>query len=162
LNVIVGRSVDIPVHVPNLPDFTGGSAPNYQARFESGLLPVFTKPIEPLQYYLTLAELNRLELKSLYQQLRVNSANLKAAYGNIVPNPSLAFGKSQQGNVPSGPKVTAVFFTLNVAAPITNTNQGNIAIFKATGRQLQYQVPSQKNQIVADVSSAYQNLLAAR
>jgi cobalt-zinc-cadmium efflux system outer membrane protein len=129
---------------------------------DSGLLPDFTKAMQPLSLFLALAESNRLELKSLYQQVRVNAASLQQSYWNIMPNPSIAVGKSTQGNVPTGPKVTAVFFTINAASPFTNTNQGNIAQFKATARQLRFQVLSQKNQIYSDVATAYQNLLASR
>jgi cobalt-zinc-cadmium efflux system outer membrane protein len=80
----------------------------------------------------------------------------------MIPNPSLAFGKSVQGNVPTGPKLTAVFFTLNAPLPTVNFNQGPIYQYKATGRQLKYQTAAQRNQIGTDVASAYQNLLAQR
>lgn len=163
LNVILGRAVDAPYNVAELPDYTGGNAIKFEIHAEKNdMLPDFSKPVEPLSYYLAIAESSRLELKSLYQQQRLNNANLQAAYGNIIPNPSIAFGKSEQGNVPTGPKVTAVFFTLNVAGPSTNTNQGAIATYKATAKQLRYQILSQKNQIMSDVSAAYQSMLASR
>ena len=41
-------------------------------------------------------------------------------------------------------------------------NQGDIAKFKATRRQLTYQISAQKNMIQSDVLSAYNNLVAAR
>src|SRR5690606_18297778 len=40
--------------------------------------------------------------------------------------------------------------------------QGDIAKFKALGRQLRYQTEAQKNVITQDVCSAYNNVLAAR
>src|SRR5262249_46756567 len=79
-----------------------------------------------------------------------------------IPNANVATGKSTEGNPSTGPKLTAVFFTVNAEMPMTNWNQGDIFKFKATGKQLAYQVGSQKNQILADVSSAYQNLVAQR
>jgi outer membrane protein TolC len=52
--------------------------------------------------------------------------------------------------------------TLFQELPISNTNQGAIWQYKATGNQLNYQILAQRNQILADVSSAYNNLIAAR
>src|SRR5438067_12092840 len=84
------------------------------------------------------------------------------AYGNVLPDPNFAFGKSTAGNPVNGPKLTAVFMTLNAETPFSNLNQGAIWQYRATQRQLLYQVASQRNQILADVSSAYNNLIAAR
>jgi outer membrane protein, heavy metal efflux system len=163
LNVMLGRDVEDQVNIPELPDFTGPRDPGQvPPPAGNGLLPDFGRDLQPLTGYLAIAQSNRLELKSLYQQTKVNSANLKSAYGNIFPNPSLAFGKSTQGNVPTGPKVTAVFFTINIPTPATNTNQGKIALYRATEKQLKMQVLSQKNRIAADVANAYQKLLAYR
>lgn len=163
LNITLGREVESPINIPELPDFTSPNTPKtIPVNLDNGILPDFSKDVERLSTYVSIAESNRLELKSLNQQLRLNSANLNSSYGNIIPNPSLAFGKSEQGNVPTGPKVTAVFFTLNAPTPFTNTNQGNIAQYKATAKQLKLQVLSQRNQILSDVTSAYQTLLANR
>ncbi|MBX9689237.1 MAG: TolC family protein, partial [Candidatus Obscuribacterales bacterium] len=145
-----------------IPDYAGESPIKTDEKVDNGLLPDFKQNLEPLSTYLGLAEANRLELKSLHESIKLNESRLKAAYGNIFPNPNIAFGKSTQGNVPIGPKVTAVFFTLNVAAPMTDTNQGNIAKYKATAKQLRFELLSQKNKITAEVSQAYQKLLAYR
>jgi len=162
LNVMMGRPIHTPVNIPGLPDYTG-SIRSFKLSSElSEILPSFTHLPLPLRDYIAIALDNRLELKSLDQQIKLNKINLKGAYGNSIPNPSLAFGKSTAGNPAVGPKLTAVFFTLNSESPVSNFNQGNIFLYKATGRQLQYQVGSQKNQIISQVSSAYQNLLAAR
>lgn len=163
LNIMLGRDAESPINVPELPDFTTPDRAGAKTlQTDNGLLPDFGKEMEPLTAYLSLAATNRLELKSLDQQMKVNSANLMSSYGNILPNPSLAFGKSTGGNVPTGPKITSVFFTLNAPAPVTNTNQGNIALYKATARQLKLQLLSQKNQVTSDVAAAYQKLLANR
>jgi outer membrane protein, heavy metal efflux system len=163
LNVIMGRIVEQPITVPRLPDFTGPKPSAFQLRaVKPGILPDFTKNVSPLSYYLNLAVENRLELKSLAQQVRVNSANMKGAIANVMPNPQVTYGSSQSGNPPSGPKLTANFFTLNIETPITNMNQGDLAKFKATGKQLTYQIGAQRNIIQNDVVAAYNNLLAAR
>jgi outer membrane protein, heavy metal efflux system len=163
LNVLMGKPLERPINVPPLPDYTGGSGTRFNLQAQkSDVLPDPKDSVPPLAQFLSLAEDNRLELKSLRQQIKVNDANLKGAYGNIIPNPSIALGKSYGGNVPSGPKLTAVFFTINVQSPTANFNQGNIAQFKATAKQLHYQIQSEKNQISADVSSAYQTMLGAR
>jgi len=163
LDVIMGRAVDQPIKVPDLPNFSlPDITPKTSKVAKSDILPNFEKSVPPLEDFISQAYDNRLELKSLAKQILVNKANYMGAYGNIIPNPSLAFGKSTAGNPSLGPKLTAVFFTLNAEAPVSNFNQGDIFKYKATGKQLVYQVGSQKNQILSDVVSAYQNLIAQR
>ena len=163
LNIIMGRTAQQPITVPRLPDFTGPKPSAFQLRaVKPGILPDFKTAVQPLQYYLNLALNNRLELKSLAQQLRVNSMNLKGAFANVIPNPQVTYGSSQAGNPPSGPKLKANFFTLNIETPVTNMNQGDIAKFKAVERQLKYQIGSQQNLIQNDVVTAYNNMLVAR
>jgi cobalt-zinc-cadmium efflux system outer membrane protein len=163
LNVIMGRSAESPITVPRLPDFTGPKPSAFQLKaVKPGILPDFNKAEHPLQYYINLALENRLELRSLNQQLKVNSANMKTAIANIVPNPQITYGQSQAGNPPSGPKITANFFTLNIETPISNMNQGDLAKFKAIGKQLGYEMGSQKNKIQGDVVAAYNDVLTAR
>jgi cobalt-zinc-cadmium efflux system outer membrane protein len=163
LSIILGRGVESPINIPGLPDYTGGNKVRFELKADkTDVLPDFSKSVEPLSIFESMAEENRLELKSLAVQRKLNDVNLKGAYGNMIPNPSLAFGKSVQGNVPTGPKLTAVFFTLNAPLPTVNFNQGPIYQYKATGRQLKYQTAAQRNQIGTDVASAYQNLLAQR
>ncbi len=162
LNVMMGKSVDDSVNVPALPGFTGKSAAFNLNGQKSDILPDFDRTIPSLQYFMDRAFDNRWELKSLMQQLKVNKANLMGAYGNIMPNPSLAFGKSTENNPSFGPKLSAWFMTLNAETPLSNWNQGDIFHFRATGRQLHYQIGAQRNQIMADVCSAYQNLVAQR
>jgi outer membrane protein TolC len=94
--------------------------------------------------------------------MQVNSANAKLNYATIKPNPNFALGKDTAGNEPSGPKITSVFMTLNQETPLTNFNQGGIYQYRATGKQLKFQTAAQTNIVYSDVSSAYQNLLAAR
>ncbi len=98
LNVITGKTVDEPMSVPALPGFTGKSAAFSLNGEKSDILPDFDRVVPPLQYFMDLAFDNRLELKSLKQQIKVNQAYLKGAYGNMMPNPSLAFGKSTENN----------------------------------------------------------------
>ncbi|HEY9778110.1 MAG TPA: TolC family protein [Planktothrix sp.] len=162
LNIIMGRAVEGRIEVPRLPDFLTQNQILSGRSTKHGILPDFSQPVPPLQYFLDIAEKNRYELRSLDQQVKVNKANLYNAMGAAVPDPIVTTGQSQAGNPPFGPKVTAQFFTLNIEMPMTNTNQGDITKFQATGRQLRYQIQAQRNQVIADVSSAYNNLLAAR
>jgi len=159
LNIIMGRDVHAPMNVPALPDYTHGQ-PKIDEKSE--VLPDFNARLAPLAQFISDAESRRLEIKSLQQQLRVNEANLKLAYINIVPNPTIALGKSYAGNLPTGPKTTAVFFTVNAFSPTGSVNQGQIFQYKATAKQLHYQITAQRNQISTDVASAYQNLVASR
>ena len=163
LNIMLGRNVESPINIASLPDYTGAGVQQPKTQIpDNGLLPDFSQEADPLADYIALADSNRLELKSIDKQMKVNKANLNSSYANIVPNPNIAFGKSTAGNVPAGPKVTAVFFTLNVQTPLTNSNQGNIARYRSTARQLKFQLLNQKNLIASDVTSAYQKLLANR
>jgi cobalt-zinc-cadmium efflux system outer membrane protein len=162
LNIIMGRPVHSPINVPGLPDYTG-SVPAFERITQlNEAMPNFEHLVPPLRDYIAIGLENRLELKSLAQQIKLNQINLKGAYGNSIPNTSLALGKSSEGNPTPGPKLTAVFFTLNSESPFTNVNQGDIARFKAMAKQLKYQVGSQKNLVISQVSGAYQRLLAAR
>jgi len=80
----------------------------------------------------------------------------------MLPNPNFALGKDTTGNEPAGPKLTAVFMTLNQETPFTNFQQGEIYQYRATARQLNFQTAAQRNMVYSDVAGAYQNLLAAR
>lgn len=166
LNIIMGRKPESRVEVPRLEfNATPQTTPNspFQLRaMRHGILPDFGEPVLPLEHYTEIALENRYEVKSLVAQQRVNKANLYNAMGQIIPNPIVTMGSSKAGNPPTGPQVSAQFLTLNIEMPVTNTNQGDIARFKAAGRQLKYQMLAQKNVVLAEVSSAYNNLLAAR
>jgi outer membrane protein TolC len=162
LNVIMGKGVDDLINVPGLPGFTGQSAAFHLNGEKSDILPDFDKPIPPLQYFIDLAFEHRLELLSLNAQMRVNRANLRLAYGNVIPNPMLTFGKSSAGNPPTGPKLNATFFTLNAEVPFSNWHQGEIFTYKAIAKQLHYQIGAIRNQIMSDVTGAYQSLIAQR
>jgi len=166
LNILMGRPPESTVYIAPLPDYTNKGADFRLQVQKSDMLPDFYHEVPALQHFIDEALQNRLELKSLAKQLKVNSANLYGAYANVVPDPSLAFGKSTAGNpgptIPEGPKLTAVFFTLQAEMPTATFHQGDIFNFRAIQNQLKYQIASQRNQILSDVSSAYNNLIAAR
>lgn len=161
LNLLMGRAVDAPLFVPNLPD---ASAPQVEQRLHAtnDLLPNFSAALPALSEFSDRALANRLELRSLLLQAQVNNASLQGAYASILPNATFSYGKSTAGNPTAGPKLTALFMTLNAEMPISNINQGSIWQYRATRNQLKYQVLSQRNQVMADVSSAYNNLISAR
>ncbi len=164
LNIILGRSTENALTVPRLPTLLTPVPPaTYKLGVEqTGILPDLTKHMPPLQHFMEIAFGNRLELKAITASIQTNKASKLRAFGDIVPDPSVAFGSSTNGNAPSGPKLSSLFVTLNIPTPISDWNQGNIAKFNATATQLKYQYMSQKNVVTADVSSAYNNVLAAR
>jgi outer membrane protein, heavy metal efflux system len=155
LNVIMGSNLDQPVTIPHLPAF--------QLRAEkSDLLPDFSRPVPPLQDLIQLALANRLELKLLKQNITVSKAQLYNAFGNIVPNPVVATGKSITGNPPVGPKLNGFFVSLGFEMPVFTYQQGEIRRIQATIRQYYRQYQAQENVVTAEVAAAYQNLIAAR
>ncbi|MBP7577025.1 MAG: TolC family protein [Candidatus Obscuribacter sp.] len=163
LNIIMGRKPEEVIEIPRLPAFLrdqNKAVLDETQRMQ--LLPDFSQEMAPLESYLAKGMDNRLELKSINQRLKLNQANTRTAYGNIIPNPTVAFGSSVSGNAPTGPKLNSVFVSLNIETPATNWNQGEIFRLKAIGKQLNYELESQKNQITQQISSAYNNVLAAR
>ncbi len=160
LNIILGRKPEAPITVPRLPAFLGEAKNAVQTKHP--LLPDFSRPERPLESFIALSNKFRYELKSLDQQLLVNKANLQRVYGNMVPNVQYWTGNSNTYNLPSGPRLSAYYFGVNMPTNLTDFGQGDLAKFKALARQLNYQVGSQKNIITGEVSSAYNNLLAAR
>ncbi|MDP3507590.1 MAG: TolC family protein [Candidatus Melainabacteria bacterium] len=162
LNVIMGRKPEDIVNIPRLPAFLGIGSTKLDKSQKAQLLPDFSVEPAPLASYLQKAMDQRLELKSVEQRIKLNKAQMRTAIANVVPNPSVTFGNSVSGNAPTGPKVSSVFFAVMAESPITNWNQGEIYRLKATANQLKYEMGAQKNIITAQVSSAYNNVLAAR
>ncbi len=160
LNIIMGRQPESPIMVPRLPAFLG--AAKNAAQVKHPLLPDFSRAERPLESFISTAMKFRYELKSIDQQLLVNKANLQRVYGNMVPNVQYWTGNSNTYNLPSGPRLSAYYFGVNMSTNLTDFGQGDLAKFKALARQLNYQVGSQKNIIIGEVSSAYNNLLASR
>ncbi len=155
LNIILGRQFNQPISATRLPSFEGPPE-------RSELLPDYATPFPPVNDFITEAFENRLELRMNKQQLKLNSAQLYNAYGNILPNPQVAYGHSTSTNLPSGPKLNSPFLTLNLEMPVFTYSQGDIARLKATAKQLTLRDAAIKNQITADVTSAYNTLITAR
>lgn len=154
LNVIMGRPFNSPISVPRLPSDLKS--------FKSDLLPDYSQPVPPVTDFIAEGYANRLELKINDQQIKLNKAQLASAVGNIIPNPQIAYGSSTNINLPSGPKLNGVFATINAELPLYTYSQGDIARLKATVRQFKLQDATIRNQITADVTSAYNNLITAR
>jgi cobalt-zinc-cadmium efflux system outer membrane protein len=154
LNLIMGRPSDAPVTVPAL---SQDGKP-----IKNELLPDFNKPILPPNKLVELAINNRIELKAAEAALLTNAANLKNAYGNVIPTPRFVVGKVTENNPPSGPVTNRPFFQAYIDAPIFNVQQGDIARFRALNVQLKLDKQSQENQIAGQVSLSYHKLLAAR
>jgi outer membrane protein TolC len=158
----MGRLMNSPLSIPDLPNYTSDEPRFKLDSQKNDILPDFKRSVAPVQLFIEKALQSRLELKSLAIQLQLNQANASANYVNVIPNPSFAFGKSTAGNPATGPKLTAVFMTLNQELPVCNVQQGAIYQYKATRYQLGYQIASQENQVIGDVSNAYYNLIALR
>jgi cobalt-zinc-cadmium efflux system outer membrane protein len=155
LNIIMGRHPDLSIYVPRLPEF------RIKAE-KTGLLPNLSKEVPPLNSFVDLALSNRLELRILTRQIEVAQAQLYNAYGNVIPDPQITSGRSVSNNPSVGPKLSGYFITLNIELPVFTYSQADIPRLKATIRQYHAQILSQRNQVVADVSSAYNHLIAAR
>lgn len=156
LAIILGRSHNQVVDVNKLPTF------NLHVE-KNDLLPDFDKPVPPLDQFIAEAKKNRLELKLVNQQIAVNEAALKNTYANIIPNTQMNVGASATGNPPTGPKIkNGWFMGFSQELPIGNWQQADIFRLKSTIKQLKMEFTSQENQVIAQVSSAYQKLIAAR
>ncbi|MBI4534514.1 MAG: TolC family protein [Candidatus Melainabacteria bacterium] len=158
LNIIMGRLYDGPLNVPRLPTHP------FKLTIETyQLLPDFDKPLASLKELLAIAVQNRLELKIVNQAIKTTEAKLKSTYGNVWPNFQMNVGRSTTGNPPNGPKIkNGYFIGITQELPSLNIQQGDIAKFKSTIKQLRFELEAQKNLVVSQVSSAYQRLLAAR
>lgn len=162
LNLLMGRVVDASISVAPLPDYTGSEPVSGLRTRRTDVLPDFSRDVAPLKLFVEAAIQSRLELKSLGLQKRVNSTLLQGHYSSLISNPGFALGKDTAGNPVDGPKITAVFMTINEEVPLNNFQQGGIYQHKAVATQLRFQTEAQRNMIYSDVSASYQNLLAAR
>ncbi|PZM85257.1 MAG: hypothetical protein DKT66_03485 [Candidatus Melainabacteria bacterium] len=167
LAILLGRNVDTQVEVPRLQPF--------KLRAEIiDLLPDFNKEMPKLDVLLAAAKQNRLELKVLERAIAAAKAQLKVAYGEILPNPTLGVGSSVVNGPPLDPSQLdpdkplpknvfhGYFIQVFQPLPIFDLNQGDISKYRATIRALNSQVTSQENVIQQEVSAAYQRVLAAR
>lgn len=155
LNILMAQSPHILVSTPGLSVF--------KLRAEkSDILPNFHKGVLDLEHFINLAMRNRLELKIVKQQIAVNKSKLTASMSKNFPKGFLSFGRSINGNPPTGPKLRGYFMAAEVQLPVFNLQQGDISLYRATIRQLRQEQLAQRNIITSEVSDAYQRLLAAR
>jgi outer membrane protein TolC len=126
------------------------------------LLPDFDIAMPPLKDLLERGMENRLELRINAQQVKLAQAQLYVATGNIIPDPTFMIGSSKANNPPSGPKLSGFWFTMTIDMPAFSYSQGDITRLKATIKQLHAQQAALNNQITAEISGAYSNLLIAR
>jgi cobalt-zinc-cadmium efflux system outer membrane protein len=129
---------------------------------KNDLLPNFDQPIPVLDTFVADAVKHRLDLKVIDQTIKSNQASRRVAVGNILPTPIVGFGHSITGNPPNGPKLNGWNFGLNAEIPVFNWQQGDLTRYSAIIRQLRLERGATINQITAQVSAAYQRLLAAR
>lgn len=157
LNIVMGKPPETTVNVPPLPDWRDKTKVS-----KSDLLPDFKNELPAFEKLLLLAKDNRPELKLARAAVRTNDANLKNAYGNIVPTPRFVTGWVKEINPPIGPITNKAFFQAYIDMPLLNWNQGDIARFRAMGRQLNLDVLAQENVISGQVSMSYHRVIAAR
>lgn len=170
LNVIIAEPLENDVKVPRLPLFRLQASKDRQEELadaeRNDLLPDFSKPVPPLKEFVDIAMANRLELKIINKQLQVAKAQLMSAVGNVVPTPEFMWGRDFSGNPPipeTGPDPTVgMLFNVLIELPVLNFQQGPIAQLRATLKQLRSQLQGQKNIVVGEVSSSYNNLITAR
>ncbi len=117
-------------------------------------------PSEPELF--KVAKANRLELKIVEQQRKVNIANLKVARGNILPAPRFNVGGMTEDKINSPLNRRTVFFQSTIELPILDRQQGIIARLKATEEQLKLESLSQENIINAQVFLAYRRVQVQR
>jgi outer membrane protein, heavy metal efflux system len=152
LNLIMGRPIDGAISTPPLEVGEKGSE----------LLPDYSAELPREAELVQKAKENRLELKIANAAILTNQANLKNAYGNVIPTPRFVTGRVVESNPPIGPKTKAPFFQAYIDTPILNVNQGDIARFRALEKQLKLDLAGQENQIDGQVSLAYNRVMAAR
>jgi len=127
-------------------------------------LPDIETPVPDLQNLLQKAMANRLEIKIVEQSKKLNSANLKLAYGNVLPNPTIAAGTSAVNGPPleaAGPTrntFRGFFFQTYVPVPIFNFNQGDISQYRARSTQINKELDAQKNIVQQEVVMAHKAL----
>ncbi len=167
LAILLGRKVETPVEVPRLSPF------KLKAEIID-LLPDFNKEMPKLDLLLAAAKQNRLELKVLNQSIAAAKAQLRNAYGEVLPDPTLGIGSSvvngpgldprtiQPGDALPRNVFHGYFVQVFQPLPIFDLNQGDISKYRATIRQLNAQITSQQNVIEQEVSAAYQKVLASR
>jgi outer membrane protein, heavy metal efflux system len=156
VNLNMARPAEATIAVPRLPE--------PRSKLVAGeLLPDFGQPLPSRQQFVDMAISNRLELKILKEAILTNRANLNNTLGNILPTPRFVVGQGLELNPPPpGPIQRIPFMQAYIDAPVFNWQQGDIARFKATGKQLKLDLKAQENVIAAQASLAYEKLLAGR
>ena len=163
LSVLLGREFNSSFAVPRLPRFILKAE-------KLDYLPDLETNIPEISSLLPRAFQNRLEIKIVEQSIKTNGANLKLAYGNILPNPTIGAGSSVVNGPPlpqnAGPNdrnsFHGFFFQASAPLPIFSFQQGDITQYKAVVKQLQAEQNTQKNAVEQDVVEAYQAVVMQR
>ncbi len=109
----------------------------------------------------TTAMANRLEIKIVEQQMKVNDATLRVARGNILPAPRFTVGRMTEDHINSDLNRKSAFFQALIEMPILDRQQGFIARGKAVDKQLNLEILSQQNIITQQVLLAYRRVQSA-
>lgn len=155
LNVVVGRDHAAELEVPRLPSF--------QLRVtKTELLPNLEQPLPDLSNLIATAHQKRLDVRLISQQIKTNEAALRSTYAKIMPDTQLNVGHSITGNPPDGPKLHGYFVGITQPLPLFDFQQGDIARYRATIRQLKLELQSQQNIVSEEVAVAFERVQIAR
>jgi len=155
LNVIMGRSEDLPLEVPKLGAFQLHAEKN-------DLLPDLSHPLPPLSEFIAEALQNRLDIKVVKQEIVMAKSNMRTTKGNIIPNSQISFGYDKQLNPPDGRTLRRLYLMGSFPLPLLDVQQGEIARIKATQRQLNFELLSQQNIVRGQVALAWRKVFNAR
>lgn len=156
LNLILGREVEAALDVPIVDSGPDEPEGNH-------MLPDFNHDVEQLTVLIAQAREERPQLRLLKQQIKANQANLMNTAGNIIPNPVIAFGALTATDIgPSTGVQKGYSVAANMDIPIFNSQQGQLAQFHATDRQLKAELLAQRNIAADEIAAAYRRLVMAR
>lgn len=134
------------------------------------LVPAPDADFPPVESLLARAYSRRLDLKTAQQQQEVARRQLNVTRAQRVPDLQLTAGyvfstytNAAQDGPPSlnGSQATGVFVGATVTIPLFYHQQGEAAQAQATIDQASKQVEAQRQQVTADVQTAYRSLVTA-
>jgi outer membrane protein TolC len=126
------------------------------------LLPDLSVQLPVLSQFIEQAMKNRLEIKIVNQQIVTARANLRSTIGDITPDAQFSIGRDIQRNPPDNPTLIRSYIMGTIPMPVFDLHQGDIAKYKATLRQLQFELGAQQNVVRGQVALAYRKLVNAR
>jgi outer membrane protein, heavy metal efflux system len=159
LCLLLGRALKRPIDIPPLSEL---EKPDSSYATKDDFIPSFAHDVPDVSVFIEQARKHRWDLRDVKQQIALNRRGLKDAYANVMPMPQCAFGQSAGNNLPDAPVGYCTFVTVNAPMPLTNLNQGDIQKFKATIKQLGWQLGASEMDSDIAVSQSYQDFMTYR